>query len=180
MFLNLVISKLEHLESIRESALSSLSFGKIINYSLIMVSLFDIVIVEVDNGIAIREYFSLNSIVKDHLLLPILIYSLDFTIVTDDLFNDLHILRIFVVIFLGELHIVIFLLFFCCMRLRIYLLLDLFLFIVLILIDLILVILIIFLVQVLVLIFGFGRASCVLILTFILVLKDTLRLLLAK
>jgi hypothetical protein len=48
-------------------------------------------IVEVNYGVAIWEDFSLHPIIEYHLLLPVLVDSLDLTVMANNLLNDLHV-----------------------------------------------------------------------------------------
>ena len=60
----LVIGKFEDLKSIREGTLSSLGFCEVVHNLLVRVCLLNIVIVEIDNGVSIREDLPLDSIIK--------------------------------------------------------------------------------------------------------------------
>ena len=91
MLLNLIVRELEHLQPIWICRLSSFSLRKVVDYSLVSISLLDIIIVEVYYCISIWEYFSLYPIVKYNLFLAILIDSLNLTIITYDLFNHFHV-----------------------------------------------------------------------------------------
>lgn len=64
MFLYLIIREPKDLESILESGLSSFSLSKVIDNPLIWVGLLNIIVVEVNNGITIREHFPLHTIVE--------------------------------------------------------------------------------------------------------------------
>jgi hypothetical protein len=112
VLLNLVVSKLENLESIRESRLCGLSISKVVDYFLVSIGLLDVVIIKVHYSVAVRENLTLHAIIEDHLLLPIFIKSLDLAIVADDLFNDLHIGWGFIMILRWELHVIVFIFFF--------------------------------------------------------------------
>jgi hypothetical protein len=58
---------------------------------LVWVGLLDIVVIEVDNGVSVGEDFPLNSIVEDDLFFPILINSLNLTIMPDNLLDHFHV-----------------------------------------------------------------------------------------
>ena len=87
MLLNLIIWKLEDLESIRESCLSSLSIWEVINDFLVWECLLNIIIIEVYYRIAITPNLSLNTVSKDNFFLSSFIDSLDLSIVTNDFFK---------------------------------------------------------------------------------------------
>jgi hypothetical protein len=108
MLFNLLVSKLEDLESIGERALDSLSFSKVVDYFLVSISLFDIIIIEVYNSVSIRKDLPFDSIVEDHLLLAILVNSLDLPVITNHLLNHLRVLRSLAVVLLWELHLIVF------------------------------------------------------------------------
>ena len=114
MFLNLIVLELKHLQTIWESRLRGLSISKVVDYSLIRVSLLDVVVVEVHDCVPIGEHLSLHPVVEDHLLLPILVQSLNLAIVTDDLLYDFQIRWALVVVLCRELHVVVLLLFIQC------------------------------------------------------------------
>ena len=91
MLLDLIICKFEHLKSIWESRLSGLGFSKVVYNFLIRISLLNITVVEIDNGISIREHFPLYTIVENNFLLSVFINFLDFADKkkeVDD--NDIH------------------------------------------------------------------------------------------
>ena len=111
MLFYLLVSKLEYLESIRECCLGCFGFSKIINYSLIRISLFDIIIIEINDCITVWELFTLNPIVKYYFLFAILINSLDFSIITYYLLYYSCILWLFIMIHLWEFHVIIFFLY---------------------------------------------------------------------
>lgn len=110
MLLNLTIWKFKNLQSIRERCLSSLSFSKIINNLLIRIRLLNIIIIEINNSISIRECFPSNSIWKDHFLFAISKRPLYFTIISNNLILNVIIFSRLVMILRWKLHLVIFLL----------------------------------------------------------------------
>ena len=97
MFFNLLIWKFKDLKTIRIGCLSSFSFSKIINNFLIRISLFDIIVIEVNNCVSIRECFSFHSIAEDNLFLSILISSLNLTIIANYLILNSYIFSEFLV-----------------------------------------------------------------------------------
>ena len=91
MLLNLVVLELEHLQTIWEGGLSGFGISEVVHDSLIRVSLLDVIVVKVHYCVAVWEHLSLHSVVEDHLLLAILVESLDFAIIADDLLDDFQI-----------------------------------------------------------------------------------------
>lgn len=85
MFFDLGVGELEYLETVRVSCLSCFGLGKVINNFLVGVGLLDVVIVEVNNRVPIRESLSPHTVAKDHFLLSIQIRSLYLSIVAHDL-----------------------------------------------------------------------------------------------
>ncbi len=110
VLLNLIVCKFKDLKTIWKGGLGRLSLSKIVNDLLVWVGLFDIMIIEVNDGITIWEYFPLHAIIKNYLLFTVLINSLNLTIVTNNLLHNLHVLRILIMVDLRELHVKIFLL----------------------------------------------------------------------
>lgn len=134
MLLDLIVCKLENLETIGESCLGSLGFSKVIDNLLIGIGLFDIVVVEIYYCIAIREDFSFHSIVKNDFFLSIFVDTLNLSIISNDLFGDLHVAYMFVMILRHEFYIIIFIFILFFIRLgkvfiRIFIFLDFILFI---------------------------------------------------
>lgn len=111
MFLDLLVGKLEDLESVREGGLRRLCLSKVINNFLVGPSLLDILIVEVYYGVAIREAFSLDTVVEDDLLFAVGVYSLNLSVMRDDLVNNSCILGSLAVVLLRQHETEIFLLF---------------------------------------------------------------------
>jgi hypothetical protein len=88
VLLNLTIGEFEHLKSIIESGLGGLSFRKIIDYFLVREGLLDILIIKIYDGVAVRERFTLNTVVKNDLFLTIGVHSLDLAISSNVLVNN--------------------------------------------------------------------------------------------
>ena len=107
MFLDLSISKFKNLQSVRECGLRSLSFSKVINNFLVWVRLLYVVIVEINDCVAISPRFALYSIVENNFFLAWFESSLDFTVVADDLFNDFLVSWRLWVVFLTEFHVIV-------------------------------------------------------------------------
>jgi len=82
MLLNLLVAELEHLKAFWESSLCSLSIGKVVHHFLIGVGLLDVVVVEIHDGVSIREGLSSNSVAEDNFLLAIDICPLNLSVVT--------------------------------------------------------------------------------------------------
>ena len=122
MLLNLTIRKFEDLQSIRECCLGSLSFSKIINDLLVRICLLNIIIIKINNSIAIRECFPSNSIWKNYFLFAISKCPLYFAIISYDLILNIIIFSRLVMVLRWELHLVILLLrIFLCSVLFIFL-----------------------------------------------------------
>lgn len=66
----------------------SLRLGKEVNHFTIRECLFDILVVEVNDGISVRERFTLHAIVENDFFLAVLINTLDFSIMADILFDN--------------------------------------------------------------------------------------------
>lgn len=109
---DLVVCKFENLETISEGSLSCPCLSKVVYNSLIRVCLLDVIVIEVHNGVAIWEYLTFDSIVEDDFFLSVFVDSLNLTIISNNLFDDLHISRCLVVILRREFHIEIFSFFF--------------------------------------------------------------------
>ena len=103
MFLDLIVAEFEHLELVRESRLSGLCLGEEVHNFAIRVGLLDVLVVEVDDSVAIREGLTLDTIVEDDLFLAVLVDTLDLTIVTYELLDNFLVLNSFAVVLLGEL-----------------------------------------------------------------------------
>ena len=80
VLLNLTIRELEDLYLVREGRLCCLCLCEIVDYFTVWVGLLDVLVVEVDNSVAIREGFSLDAIVEDDFFLTAGIDSLDLAI----------------------------------------------------------------------------------------------------
>ena len=102
MLLNLIVAEFEDLQLVRESRLSGLSLSKEVNHLAICKGLLDVLIVEVDNRVAIRERLSLHSIVEYHLLLSVLVDPLDLSIMPNILLDHFLVWHSFVVVLLWE------------------------------------------------------------------------------
>ena len=109
VFLDLIVAELENLELIWERGLCGLSLSEKVDNLAIRERLLDVLVVKVDDCVAIREGLTLDSVVEDDLLLAILVDALDLAIVTDILLNDLLVGMCLVVILLGELQAEVFL-----------------------------------------------------------------------
>ena len=105
MFFDLIVSELENLEPIWERGLRGPRFSKVVDDSLISIGLLNIVVIEVDNGVAVGDHLSLDSIVEYDFLLSIFVHSLDLSIVSYDLFHHLHVDRCLAVVLHREFHV---------------------------------------------------------------------------
>lgn len=119
MLLDLVVRELEHLQTIRKRCLRRFRICEVVDDALVRISLLDIVVVEVDDCVSVWEDLTLDTVIEDYFLLSILVESLDLSIVTNNLFYYLHVAWRLVVIFLWELHVVVFF-FFLHVRLLLY------------------------------------------------------------
>jgi hypothetical protein len=118
VFLDLVVREFEDLKAITECGLSSLSFSEVVDNLLIWIGLLYIIIVEIYDGVPIREHFSLHSVIEYNLLLSVFIHSLYLSIISDDLFHHLHVRWALVMILRRELHVIVFLFFLVVIRFR--------------------------------------------------------------
>lgn len=112
MFLNLIICELKYLQAIWKSTLSCFGLCEVVDYFLVRVGLFDVVIIKINDSVAILECLSFDPIVENDFSLAILIQSCDFTILTYVLLHNFHISWISIVILFWKFHIIIFFLFF--------------------------------------------------------------------
>lgn len=85
--------------------MGSLCLSEVVDYLLVRVSLLDIIVVEVNYSVTVREHLSLDSVVEDNLLLAVLVDTLDLAIVSDDLLYHPHVWGVLVMVWLRELHI---------------------------------------------------------------------------
>jgi len=85
---DLVVAEFENLQLVRESCLRRLSLCEVINNFAIRESLLDILIVEVDDSIAIWEGLALNSIVENDFLFTVLVNSLNLSVMSHILLDD--------------------------------------------------------------------------------------------
>lgn len=67
--------------------------------------MFDIAVVEVDNGVSVRENLAFDSVIEDDFLLSVFIDALDLAIVADHLLHHLHVRSALVVVLGRELHV---------------------------------------------------------------------------
>ena len=107
MLLDLRIRELEDLKSIWIGRLGRLGLRKVINNFLIRVRLLDIIIVEVDDGVAIRERLPADAIAENDLLLAVVVRPLHLAVVSDNLILNLRVWLLLVVVLVRELHLVV-------------------------------------------------------------------------
>jgi hypothetical protein len=88
---DLIVCKFENLETISKGCLRGSCLSKIIHNSLISVCLLDVIIIEVHYGVVIWEHLTFDTIVEDYLPLSVFVHSLNLTIVSNSLFDNLHI-----------------------------------------------------------------------------------------
>jgi hypothetical protein len=112
VLLNLHVLEFEDLEAIWECGLGCLGLCKIIDNLGVWESLFDIVIVEIYDGIPIRESLPSDAIAKYYFFFTAQVSSLHLTVIANDLILDCGLLGVVgVVILCWEFHFVIFFLF---------------------------------------------------------------------
>lgn len=107
MLLDLRIRELEDLKSVWIGRLGRLGLRKVINNFLIRVRLLDIIIVEVDDGVAIWERLPADAIAENDLLLAVVVRPLHLAVVSDDLILNLRVWLLLVVVLVRELHLVV-------------------------------------------------------------------------
>jgi len=107
MLLDLRIRELEDLKSVWIGRLGRLGLRKVINNFLIRVRLLDIIIVEVDDGVAIWERLPAYAIAENDLLLAVVVRPLHLAVVSDNLILNLRVWLLLVVVLVRELHLVV-------------------------------------------------------------------------
>ena len=112
---DLLVRELEYLKPIVESSLRCFGLSEIIYNFLVRESLLNILVVEVDDSVAIWEGLTLYTVVKNDFLFAISIYSLNFSITTNVLVNDLSCCWSLCMVFSWEFKSKIFLFFFTCL-----------------------------------------------------------------
>ena len=88
VLLDLVVAKLEDLQFIREGRLRRLCLGEVVDNLAVGECLLDVLVVEVDNGVAVWEGLTLDSVVEDDFLFAVLVDPLDLPIMPHVLLND--------------------------------------------------------------------------------------------
>ena len=102
MLLDLIVAELENLQLVRERSLGRLRLSEVVNYFAIGECLLDVLVVEVDDGVAIWERLSFDSIIEDDLLLSVLVDPLDLSIMPHVLLDYFLVLQGLAVILFGE------------------------------------------------------------------------------
>ena len=87
MLLDLVIAEFENLQLVRKSRLRRLGFCEEVDNLSIRKSLLDILVVEVDDSIAVWERLPFNTVVENDLFFAVLVNSLDLSIMAYILLN---------------------------------------------------------------------------------------------
>ena len=109
MLFNLLVAEFENLKAFWESSLSCFCVREVVHNFLVRICLLDIVIVEVNDGVSIRECLPPDSIAKDHFLLSIQVCPLDLAIVSNYLVLDRDIgVDCSAMVFLRHLHLEVF------------------------------------------------------------------------
>lgn len=110
MLFNLFVLKFENLKAIRECRLCCLSLSKVINNLSIWESLFNIIVIEMDNSVAIWECLSPDPIAKYDFLLLVEVGPLYLAIIANYLLLNCRVRWIIrVVVLQWELHLKVFL-----------------------------------------------------------------------
>lgn len=89
----------------------SLRLCKVVNYFTTWEGLFDVLVVEVYDGVAIWERLTFDAVIEDYFFFTILIDALDFAILSDVLLCHFLIGQRLIMVFLRVLETVIFLFF---------------------------------------------------------------------
>ena len=87
MLLDLVIAEFENLQLVRKSRLRRLGFCEEVDNLSIRKSLLDILVVEVNDSIAVWERLPFNTVVENDLFFAVLVNSLDLSIMAYILLN---------------------------------------------------------------------------------------------
>ena len=103
MLLDLIVAALEHLQLVGERGLSCLRLSEEVHDFTVGEGLLDVLIVEVDDCVAIGERLALDSVVEDDFFLAVLVDALDLTVVAHVLLYDLLVRVSLAVILLREL-----------------------------------------------------------------------------
>ena len=110
VLLDLIVAELEHLQLVRECGLRGLRLSEVVDHFAIRECLLDVLVVEVDDRVSIRERLSFDSIIEDDLLLSVLVDPLDLAVVAHVLLDHLLVLQGLAVVLLWELEAEVFLL----------------------------------------------------------------------
>lgn len=109
---DLLVRELEYLKPIVESSLRCFGLSEIIYNFLVRESLLNILVVEIDDSVSIWEGLTLYTVVKNDFLFAVSIHSLNFSITTNVLINNLSCCRSLCMVFGREFKSKIFLFFF--------------------------------------------------------------------
>jgi len=123
MFLNLLVWKFEHLQAIWKSGLGGFGLCEVVNYFLIWICLFYIIVIEIHYCVPVRVRFSPYSIRKNDLFLPIYKGPLNFTVVANYLLLNCGVIMVCCAMVLRrELHLIVLFVvtFFCFCRLFLF------------------------------------------------------------
>lgn len=107
VLLNLGVRELEDLQAVGVGRLRRLCLSKVVNNLLVRIRLLDVIIVEINNSVAIGEGFSADAIAENDLLLAIDVCPLHLTVVANDLVLHLRVRLLLVVVMMRELHLVV-------------------------------------------------------------------------
>ena len=102
MLFDLVVAKFKDLELVRERSLRCLCLREEVNNFSVLECLLDVLIVEVNYGVAIREGLTFDTVVENYFFLSILIDALNLAIVAHVLFDHFLVSKRLTMILLWE------------------------------------------------------------------------------
>jgi len=91
MFFNLFVGKLEDLEAIRISGLSSLGLTEEVYHLLVVICLLNVSVIKIYNSVSIWEGFTPHFIAEDHFFFAVAENSLDLSVLANNFIFDCHI-----------------------------------------------------------------------------------------
>ena len=102
MLFDLVVAKFKDLKLVREGSLRRLCLSKEVDDLSVLESLLNILVVEVNYGVAIREGLTFDTVVENDFFLSILIDALNLAIVAHVLFDHFLVSKRLTMILLWE------------------------------------------------------------------------------
>jgi len=100
---DLVVAELEHLQFVGESRLRRLRLCKVVNHFSVRERLLHVLVVEVDNCVAVGEGLPLHPVVENDFLFAVLVNALDLAVVAHVLLHHFLVLKSLAVVLFGEL-----------------------------------------------------------------------------